>query len=82
MRKEDKLERRRGISAPLRCAGKQPFGRSRKKDGVVEWQKQRVNLQDARTRLAPFYMLCPLAAFVTDSAYFSAGIQLSKFPYP
>lgn len=40
------------------------------------------HLQDAWTRLAPFYMLCPFAAFVTDSAYFSVGIQLSRFPYP
>lgn len=65
MRKEDKLERRRGISAPLRCAGKQPFGRSRKKDGVVEWQKQRVNLQDANCQDSPCSILhaMPLSRF-------------------
>lgn len=41
MRKEDKLERRGGISAPLPCAGGQPFGRSGKGDGVLEWQEHR-----------------------------------------
>lgn len=82
MRKEDKpwaagRKFRRRYVAP---EGNHACGWSGRKGGVVtvEWQEQQVihKMED----LPSFYMLCPLAAFVTDSAYFQPEIQLSEVP--
>lgn len=77
MRRGEKLERRGGISAPPRCARRQPTMWMEWKE---RWRSYCKTAGGAGCSQASFDMLYPLAALVIDSAYFQPEIQLSEVP--